>query len=139
MEVEKWNDELIRKMEFKSSDISWWRADGVESLPDTSDAAVHGRSKCCASLLRKIVSIHKNDHAGTGRKEAHYLFCGCGKKIKELAKSRSADDLAKTVLHFGQYKGRPLDEVPKDYLEWCLKNLKGNHARKIKAYLGKNK
>ncbi len=27
------------------------------------------------------------------------------------------------TMGFGKYKGRPLSELPDDYIEWCLENL----------------
>ena len=41
------------------------------------------------------------------------------------------------LMKFGKYKGKPLNGIPGDYLEWVLDNVK-NIDKNLYAYLTKN-
>ena len=45
----------------------------------------------------------------------------------------------KMIVTFGKYKGKPLCEIPKDYLVWCVENFDsmrpGNWKRTFKREL----
>lgn len=109
-------------------DVTWWvewLAD-IKSTPDFSDPklALHNKYGCC-DYFRIIYSYRMQDHAGVGRKEIHKAYCGrCAKPMAGGAALRhlvTTESSADYVIYFGKHKGKKLSDVPRDYLEWCLK------------------
>jgi Putative quorum-sensing-regulated virulence factor len=41
----------------------------------------------------------------------------------ELAERTAIEKAAAVQLHFGKHKGKPIADVPRDYLQWSLKNV----------------
>lgn len=133
---------LVDPSELGDSDIIWWVEHGISSKPDiwAPQLGLHTKTDlCCGVFVKIIYSYFMNDWSGTGAKVAHQAHCTqCGGKIGGMLPHKiEADQVGDTVLFFGKHKGKPLKEVPVDYLKWCSENLKDQKTvKKINIYLG---
>lgn len=66
-------------------------------------------------------------------KMGHHVRNDCGECGKFIEFVRQP--IENFVMPIGQYKGRSLADVPRDYLVWCSQNLKKNLAERIKEFL----
>src|ERR1700756_551624 len=62
-------------------------------------------AKLIASLRRRGVSAEK-------------IIVG-----SELAEKTALERAAAVQLHFGKHKGKPIADIPRDYLQWSLENV----------------
>jgi len=137
MKSKSWRGVLVYEKPTENCDHFWWSEKGIISTPDWADKRLFGKSNCCAAFLREVVSFFKKDYAGTGKKEAHYLFCQCcGKNICELPHAMSKESVGDFSLYFGKHRGKKLNECPVEYLKWCAENLTDQKIKKkINFYL----
>jgi hypothetical protein len=126
--------------EYEDGDVTWFVEKGVTAKPDLNDEKLelHQKASCCGTFLRVIYTIFNQDHTGRGRTQAHHAYCAeCGHKFSgALAHHVTKDQASEFQIWFGKHKGKKLAEIPKDYLEWCLKNIEDDKVkRKIEAFL----
>ncbi|MFH2018624.1 MAG: hypothetical protein ABII98_01390 [bacterium] len=87
-------------------------------------------------FCKKVVEWKKEELVfknGTKHIRGTCPLCGY---IKYLPQEKSFD---KHIFYFGKHKGKNITEVPKDYLEWCLKEdiVGGGLRLAIKAFINK--
>lgn len=136
-------DKVMYKVEyevFNDCDVTWYVEHGIAVRPDLTDPKLelHVKGSCCGMFERIIYSVFKNDFTGRGKQVSHYAYCAwCGHQLSAGLRSEvTKESSSEFQLYFGKHKGKKLSEVPKDYLEWCLKNLKDEKVkRKIEAFL----
>ena len=58
----------------------------------------------------------------------------CGTFIKFIMQDIPPEEF---YMPFGKYRGKKMKEIPRDYLEWGIKNLKGSVAERMKLILNK--
>ena len=135
METENRDFEKVKVTE----KIEWWKEVGVDKRPDFGHARFSGYQCECGSYLRLVVSKFLRDFAQDGvKRSANYVFCPkCKDKLDNtLPFAVDLENLGKTILWFGKHKGKALDQVPMDYLEWAKNNLSDPRTKKkIAVYL----
>lgn len=118
------------------------RENDIASAPNMHDPRFLWDCKSCSSKDRLVFSTRKNNHVNPEMPgaESHMLKCTCGTAIAEIPKVISMQELGDLEMPFGKHKGRRLNEIPRDYLAWCVANLDGNKSihKKILAYLELN-
>lgn len=137
---------IVYKVEFevfKDPDVTWYVEHGIKVRPDLKDPKLelHKKGSCCGQFERIIYSVFKNDFSGLGKQVSHYAFCRwCGHQLSTSIRNEiTTESAAGFQLPFGKHKGKKLSEIPKDYLEWAIKNMDGNIKRKIEVYLNTEK
>jgi len=64
-------------------------------------------------------------------------FClGCDKHLGFVKQEITPAKAQAFRMPFGKHEGKLLEEIPRDYLNWCLRELKPNYiTRVIQTYL----
>jgi hypothetical protein len=87
------------------------------------------KQDCGATAFELLDQCFEN---GTKHIAAKCIKCGTFKQWVP----QSTGTVEEITMPFGKHKGTKLAEVPKDYLEWLIKNTDSNFNKKIKAFLG---
>jgi hypothetical protein len=133
-------NQVLKLEKTDNFDVIWWRNAGVKSEPDWGHEMTRDGVRCdqCGSFIRILYSFLTQDFTGRGQKDMHVIYCGeCAKKLSSaLPHKVTRDSAADFTLYFGKYKGQKISAVPKDYLDWALKNLTDDKIKKkIEVFL----
>jgi hypothetical protein len=80
---------------------------------------------CGCDLFDVEEQIFKN-----GKTHLRATCNNCKRFIKYLSQNNEAE----FRMPFGMHKGKPLADIPRDYLDWLLENGKNNIRNKIKKF-----
>ena len=75
--------------------------------------------------------------SGVFRDEIGKIGSTTDKEQEERLKSKENRNVGHLIMKWGKYKGKPLSEIRKSYLIWCLENLDDKYLGDIKQFMSR--